>query len=53
MGNILKLTFLRHGRSLADDENVHEGSYDSPLTDVGFSQANKLAEKWVKEDRHR
>ena len=26
---------MRHGRSRADDELVHEGRYDSPLTDVG------------------
>ena len=26
---------MRHGRSRADDEMVHEGRYDSPLTDIG------------------
>jgi 2,3-bisphosphoglycerate-dependent phosphoglycerate mutase len=40
------LTLLRHGRSRADDENVHEGRYDSPLTDVGRSQARLLAARW-------
>jgi len=34
-----KLVLLRHGRSLADDEEKIEGRYDSPLTDVGIDQA--------------
>ncbi len=42
----LTLTLLRHGRSRADDEKVHEGRYDSPLTDVGEQQAVKLAAYW-------
>lgn len=42
----MKLTLLRHGRSRADDEGVHEGRYDSPLTDVGREQAAKLAAYW-------
>ena len=32
---------MRHGRSLADDENKIEGKYDSPLTDIGINQARK------------
>jgi len=32
------ITFMRHGRSRADDENVHEGRYDSPLTEIGRAQ---------------
>lgn len=44
----LHLTLLRHGRSRADDENVHEGRYDSPLTEVGRAQAEALAEYWGK-----
>lgn len=28
-----RITFLRHGRSLADYENKFEGRYDSPLTE--------------------
>lgn len=39
----LHLTVLRHGRSRADDENVHEGAYDSPLTPAGEAQAAALA----------
>jgi 2,3-bisphosphoglycerate-dependent phosphoglycerate mutase len=40
------ITFLRHGRSRADDEGVYEGRYDSPLTDVGISQVKLRAEEW-------
>lgn len=43
----LHLTLLRHGRSRADDENVHEGRYDSPLTEVGQAQAEALAVYWT------
>ena len=37
---------MRHGRSRADDEMVHEGRYDSPLTDVGRAQVRARAEQW-------
>ena len=37
---------MRHGRSRADDEMVHEGRYDSPLTDVGRAQVRTCAEQW-------
>jgi len=37
-----KLVLLRHGRSLADDEEKFEGRYDSPLTDVGINQAKNI-----------
>jgi 2,3-bisphosphoglycerate-dependent phosphoglycerate mutase len=40
------MVLLRHGRSRADDERVHEGRYDSPLTEVGRDQATRLAEHW-------
>lgn len=40
------LVLLRHGRSGADDEGVHEGRYDSPLTEVGRDQATRLAQHW-------
>lgn len=46
MGNTINITLMRHGRSLADDERVHEGRYDSPLTDVGRAQVNSQAERW-------
>ncbi len=46
MVDALYITFMRHGRSRADDEMVHEGRYDSPLTDVGRAQVNSRAEEW-------
>lgn len=46
MDQLLDITFLRHGRSRADDENVLEGRYDSPLTEVGLAQARERAEGW-------
>jgi 2,3-bisphosphoglycerate-dependent phosphoglycerate mutase len=42
------LVLLRHGRSRADDEQVHEGRYDSPLTDVGRNQARRLGDHWAR-----
>lgn len=42
----LHLTSLRHGRSRADDENVHEGAYDLPLTEAGRAQARQLTAYW-------
>jgi 2,3-bisphosphoglycerate-dependent phosphoglycerate mutase len=43
----LFITFMRHGRSRADDENVHEGRYDSPLTVVGEQQVQTRARGWL------
>ncbi len=43
MNSIIHITFLRHGRSRADDEGVHEGRYDSPLTAAGRAQAQQRA----------
>src|SRR4028118_2192609 len=48
----LTLVLLRHGRSRADDENVHEGRYDSPLTETGRTQARALAARWHQEQIH-
>ena len=45
----IHITFLRHGRSRADDEEVHEGRYDSPLTDVGRQQLAQRAAQWKQE----
>ncbi len=45
------LTLLRHGRSLADDEGVHEGRYDSPLTEKGKQQLSQRAAGWQREGR--
>lgn len=47
MKNLLSFSLLRHGRSRADDEGVHEGRYDSPLTEVGRKQAQRRAEDFM------
>jgi len=39
------LVLLRHGRSEADDLLLHEGRYDSPLTQEGKDQANRTAKR--------
>lgn len=43
MSTAIALLLLRHGRSRADDEGVHEGRYDSPLTEVGRAQVRARA----------
>lgn len=43
----LEFIWMRHGRSRADDEGVHEGRYDSPLTDVGRAQVQARAAGWA------
>ncbi len=48
--NEICITFMRHGRSRADDENVHEGRYDSPLTETGRAQARSRARVWQAEN---
>ena len=45
MSSDIGITFMRHGRSRADDEGAVEGRYDSPLTEVGRSQARARAEE--------
>ncbi|MBW6473760.1 MAG: histidine phosphatase family protein, partial [Anaerolineaceae bacterium] len=47
MINPIYLTLLRHGRSRADDEGVHEGRYDSPLTEVGRDQVHRRAQDFL------
>jgi 2,3-bisphosphoglycerate-dependent phosphoglycerate mutase len=41
-----EIYLMRHGRSLADDEEKCEGRYDSPLTDVGRQQAQETARRF-------
>ena len=43
MTDVVSVTLLRHGRSRADDEGVHEGRYDSPLTEAGRAQVRARA----------
>jgi 2,3-bisphosphoglycerate-dependent phosphoglycerate mutase len=45
----IHITFMRHGRSRAEDEEVHEGRYDSPLTDIGRAQAQIRAQEFLTE----
>ncbi|MBI4759919.1 MAG: histidine phosphatase family protein [Chloroflexota bacterium] len=47
MAGEIYIYFMRHGRSRADDEGVHEGRYDSPLTDVGRAQVKARGEGWL------
>lgn len=42
----MELLVIRHGQSEADVTNRHEGRADFPLTDLGRSQAARLAD-WV------
>ena len=44
MTDEIHITLMRHGRSRADDEQVHEGRYDSPLTEKGITQAQARAD---------
>ncbi len=48
----IDITFMRHARSRADDEQVHEGRYDSPLTDVGREQIRRRALQGLEEEIH-
>ncbi len=42
----LEITLLRHGRSRADDENLIERRYNSPLTEIGRNQAREEMKTW-------
>lgn len=46
MSTVITIFFLRHGRSSGDDEGVHEGRYDTALTETGRSQAQTRARIW-------
>lgn len=48
---MIELTLLRHGRSSGDDLGVHEGRFDSALTEVGRAQVGRLIERWRREER--
>lgn len=52
MSSEIHITFLRHGRSLADDEQKYEGRYDSPLTEIGREQATQRGKRWQEEGVH-
>ncbi|MDQ0351341.1 2,3-bisphosphoglycerate-dependent phosphoglycerate mutase [Alkalibacillus filiformis] len=44
----MELLIVRHGQSVADIENRHEGRADFPLTDLGKNQAANLA-AWIRD----
>jgi 2,3-bisphosphoglycerate-dependent phosphoglycerate mutase len=44
-------TFLRHGESIGNAENRHQGQADFPLTEVGIHQIRQLAEVWKNQGR--
>ena len=46
----ISLVLMRHARSRADDEEVHEGWYDSPLTEAGRTQVRARAIQFVEQD---
>jgi 2,3-bisphosphoglycerate-dependent phosphoglycerate mutase len=52
MADLIEITFLRHGRSLADDEEKYEGRYDSPLTQAGSQQAHIRGKDWSEKGVH-
>lgn len=43
---MIELLVIRHGQSVADIIDVHEGRADFPLTDLGKEQARRAAE-WI------
>lgn len=44
MSDLLFITLMRHARSRADDEGVHEGRFDSPLTELGRDRVRQRAQ---------
>ena len=42
----MEILLIRHGQSLADLEDRHEGRADYPLTEMGHRQAEKLS-RWL------
>ena len=44
----MKILVIRHGQSEGDITNIIEGRYDASLTELGFKQANLMAD-WVAE----
>lgn len=45
----MEILVVRHGQSIADIENRHEGRADFQLTELGLRQAESVA-KWIKEN---
>ncbi len=45
------VTLVRHGESVGNAEDIHQGQMDFPLTERGVTQARALAERWQAEGR--
>lgn len=46
----MKIYFVRHGQTQWNKEGKFQGSKDSPLTEEGIFQGEKLKEKFIKEN---
>jgi len=46
-----RIVLLRHGESVGNANNYHQGQYDFPLTDRGRRQVHLLLDRWVKEEK--
>jgi 2,3-bisphosphoglycerate-dependent phosphoglycerate mutase len=47
MGDRIYLTFLRHGRTVADDKGIKEGHFDARLSDIGRNQVQIRAREFL------
>lgn len=47
---MITIYFVRHGQTQWNKQGMFQGSKDSPLTDEGVFQAEKLAEKFINEN---
>jgi len=46
-----RIVLLRHGESVGNANNYHQGQFDFPLTDLGRQQVHRLLERWLKEGK--
>ncbi len=44
-----RIILLRHGESIGNAEDFHQGQSDFPLTRTGLEQARALADRWLSE----
>ena len=47
----ISITFLRHGESTGNAERRHQGQADYPLTELGITQAELLADHWLSQGK--
>lgn len=45
------VTLVRHGESVGNAQDIHQGQTDFPLTERGLAQTRALAERWRAEGR--